>query len=308
MSLHRLCRLGVAFTAAALVALTACGGGGSGGSDPESSGDGAKGKLPKVEKVKSIADAVPAEVRKKGKLTVVMSTSSVPAHFETESGMKGTDPDLAVLLGQVMGLKVDVKGVPLDGIIPGLQAKRYDVVLSQFSPTADRAKAVDFVNYAQSGTSLGVAKGNPNKLDVKNLCGASIGVQKGSYQSVEVIPEIDKDCKKQGKKPVQMKTFRDSSASLLALNSSRVDGLLIDSPVLGYAVKQSKGKVEAAGTINPNPVAIGSVKGSGMEKPIQQALEHLKKDGAYDKVFARWGMQDNTLEAGEFKINEIQAG
>src|SRR5690606_34602040 len=135
-------------------------------------------------------------------------TSSPPAHFETDSGMKGVDPDLAVLLGQVMGLKVKVEGVPLDQIIPGLQAKRYDVVLSQFSPTPERAKVVDFVNYAQSGTSLGVASGNPKKLSTDNLCGVSVGVQKGSSQTVDVVPMLDKKCEAAGKKPVQMKTFR----------------------------------------------------------------------------------------------------
>lgn len=307
MSSHRLPRLvGVALTAVALTAVAACGGGGGSDSGGDSSDSGAKGGLPKVEQVPAIADQVPAEIKKKGTLTVVMSTSSPPAHFETDTGMKGVDPDLAVVLGQVLGLKVKVEGVPLDQIIPGLQAKRYDVVLSQFSPTPERGKVVDFVNYAQSGTSLGVPGGNPKKLDVDTLCGVNVGVQKGSSQTVDVVPSLDKECESQGSEAVQMKTFRDSSAAMLALRSNRVDAVLLDTPVLGYAAKQSKGKVEAAGTIDPAPVSIGTVKDSGMDEPIQQALEHLKKDGAYDKVFARWGLEDTALDAGQFKINDIK--
>lgn len=304
MSFHRLSgRVGLALSAVALTAIAACGGSGGG----DSSDSGAKGGMPKAEKVQSIADQVPDEIREKGTLTVVMSTSSPPAHFETDSGMKGVDPDLAVLLGQVLGLKVKVVGVPLDQIIPGLQAERYDVVLSQFSPTPERAKVVDFVNYAQSGTSLGVPAGNPKKLGVDSLCGVPVGVQKGSSQTVDVVPAMDKKCESQGKKAVQMKTFRDSSAAMLALRSNRVDAVLLDTPVLGYAAKQSKGKVAAApGTIDAAPVAIGTVKDSGMEKPIQAALEQLKKDGTYDKAFARWGLDATTLKAGEFEINDIK--
>lgn len=308
MRIRRFLRpVGVAVTAVALAAVAACGGGSGGGSDTGGS-DGAKGGLPKVGKVAKLAAMVPADIRNKGTLTVVMSTSSPPAHFETDSGMKGLDADLAVVLGEAFGLKVKVEGVPLDQIVPGLQAKRYDLVVSQFSPTPERAKVVDFVDYAQSGTSLGVPGGNPKKLSFDSLCGAQIAVQKGSSQSLEVVPKLSKKCGQQGKKPLQMQTFKDSSAALLAMRSSRVDGVLLDTPVLGYAVKQSKGKVASVGTIEAAPVAIGAVKGNGMQEPVQAALEYLQKNGAYDKVFARWGLQDTTLKAGQFKLNDIQSG
>ena len=294
--------LGAALTA--VTALSACGGSG----DPAGAADaGAKGALPKVAKVASVAASVPAAIKKTGTLNVVMSTSSPPAHFESDGGvMQGLDPDLAVVIGQVMGLKTKVQGVPLDQIIPGLQAKRYDVVLSQFSPTPERAKVVDFVNYAKSGTTLGVPGGNPKKLAINALCGARVGVQKGSSQTMDVVPSMNKTCQGQGKKPLSMMTFKDSSAAMLALRSSRVDGVLLDSPVLGYAVKQSHGKLAAAGTVDANPVAVGVIKDSGLAEPVQKALEYLQKSGAYDKVFARWGLQNTTLKAGQFAVNDIK--
>ncbi|MGH3098819.1 MAG: ABC transporter substrate-binding protein [Streptosporangiales bacterium] len=294
-----------------LATATACGSGsgsagGSGSSDAPAQD--AKSSLPNVSKVSSIAKTVPAKIRKSGTIEVVMSTSSPPGHFKTESGMKGLDADLAVLIAQVMGLKANVQGVPLDQIIPGLHAKRYDVVLSQFAPTPERAKVVDFVNYAASGTSLGVQAGNPQGLSVDSLCGRRVGVQKGSSQTVEIVPDMSKKCKKQGKKPVDMQTFRDSSQALLALRSSRVDGVLLDAPVLGYAAKKSHGKLKVIDTIDPSPVAIGTVKNNGLIKPLQQALKHLKRKGAYDKVFAKWGVQDTALDSGDFAINDIKAG
>jgi len=293
----------LAAAATALTALTACGGGDTSGA----ADSGAKGALPKVAKSAEVAAALPADVKKKGTLTVVMSTSSPPAHFESDGGvMQGVDPDLATVLGQVMGLKTKVVGVPLDQIIPGLQAKRYDAVISQFSPTPERAKVVDFVNYAKSGTTLGVPGGNPKKLSVTALCGVRVGVQKGSSQTMDVVPAMNKKCQAQGKKPVSMMTFKDSSAAMLALRSSRVDGVLLDSPVLGYAVKQSHGKLATAGTVEANPVAVGVIKDSGMTEPVQKALDELKKSGAYDKVFARWGLESTTLKAGQFAVNDIK--
>lgn len=301
----RSCRaLGATAITAALAVTVACSG--SGGPSAGVSA-GPKGSAPSVHKVDKVATLVPDAIASKGTITVVMSNSSPPAHFETDEGkMQGLDPDLAAALGGVMGLKVKVVGVPLDQVIPGLQAKRYDVVVSQFSPTAERAKVVDFVNYAKSGTSLGVASGNPKRLGFDQLCGAKVGVQKGSSQSLNIVPDMDTKCKKRGKDPVAMQTFRDSSTALLALQSSRVDGVLLDTPVLGYAVKQSGGKLQSVGTIDASPVAIGSIKGSGMSKPIQAALKELFSDGVYDKIFARWGLRATELKPDQFVINAIQ--
>lgn len=263
-----------------------------------------KGELPKVQSVSAIAAAVPAEIQKSGTLTVVMSTSSPPAHFTTSKGMRGSDADLAALLAKTLGLKVKVVGVPLDQILPGLKAHRYDAVISQFSPTPERAQVLDFVNYAQSGTSLGVQ--STSSVKINELCGAKVGVQKGSSQANEIVPGLSEKCQSQGQKPVAMQTYPDSSSALLALRSSRIDGVLIDSPVMGYAAKQSDGKLKVVGTIHQSPVAIGTPKGDGMVKPIQQALQHLDQTGALEKVMGAWGMDDSVIH--KFTVNAIDNG
>ncbi|GAB3556482.1 ABC transporter substrate-binding protein [Spelaeicoccus albus] len=272
--------------------------------NPTSSSTKIGSDLPTVEKSDQIAKSVPVKLRKSGKLRIVMTTSSPPAHFTTDNGMNGLDRDLAVLIGKVLGLKPKITGVPIDQVIPGFQADRYDVVVSQFKPTTDRAKVLDFVDYAQSGTTLGLLASNPDKLTPKKLCGHSVGVQKGSSQAVVVLPDLNKKCQKEGQKPVTKKTFRDSTSALLALRSSRVDGVLIDSPVMGYAAKRSNGKVVTAGTLRSNPVSIGTLKGSKLIKPVQKALELLHENGAYEKVFAKWGMKANTVT--KFSINAVQ--
>ena len=260
--------------------------------------------LPTVKKQPDIAALVPQAMRKKGAINMVMTTSSPPAHFTTRSGMKGLDRDLAVSIAKVLGLKPNIVGVPIDQVIPGLQAHRYDIVVSQFKPTPERGQVLDFIDYAQSGTSLGVLRGNPKKLSAQNLCGVSIGVQKGSSQAVGIVPALSSKCEDSGKKPVEEKTFRDSTTALLALRSRRVDSVLIDSPVLGYAAEQSP-QVDVAGTLESLPVGVGILKNSGLVKPVHAALEYLHKSGAYKKIFENWGMRAN--EISDFAINNLQA-
>src|SRR5699024_1699041 len=163
--------------------------------------------LPEVSTQEDINAMLPESIRESGAVTIVMTTSSPPAHYTTENGMRGLDHDLAAIIAQAMGLKPTIVGAPFDQVIPGLQAHRYDVVISQFKPSVARGKVLDFVNYAQSGTSLGVLRGNPENLSVEALCGVRIGVQKGSSQAIGTIPELSKECTEAGKEPVDKKTF-----------------------------------------------------------------------------------------------------
>lgn len=285
--------------------LVACGSDAStdAGSDLPTEGD---HDVPEVSQVASVVKSVPEPIRRNGVLRVTMSTSSPPAHFTTDDGMVGADVDLAEVLGKTMDLEVEVTGAPLEQILPGLQADRYDAVVSQFSPTADRAKVLDFVDYARSGTSLGVPRDNPGDLAPDTLCGSDMGVQKGSSQAAETVPALSKECESDGEEPITISTFPESTAAVLALKSNRVDGILLDSPVLGYAAKKSAGAIEVAGTIATQPVAIGVPKGSGMTKPIQQALVELDRDGVLKKVFEEWGMDDSVIH--DFAINKIVEG
>lgn len=261
------------------------------------------GPLPQVSVQTDIQAMLPESVRERGTITMVMTTSSPPAHYTSDDGMRGLDHDLAAVIAKVMGLEPTIIGAPFDQVIPGLQAHRYDIVISQFKPSVERGKVLDFVDYAQSGTSLGVLQGNPQGLSVETLCGLRVGVQKGSSQAIGTIPELSKKCTEAGKKPIDKKTFRDSTTVLLALRSQRVDGVLIDSPVMGYAAKQSD-RFELAGTIASNPVGIGVLKDSGLAEPIHKALQYLSSEGVYQDVFNSWGMEVNMVS--DFAINQLQ--
>src|SRR5699024_4509758 len=131
-----LCAVPVALLLASLSAsgaFAASTGGGPDGTEP----------LPEVSKQADIAALVPQSIRENGTITVVMTTSSPPAHYSTADGMRGLDHDLALLIADVFGLKTRVVGVPIDQVIPGLQAHRYDVVISQFKPSVARGKVLD---------------------------------------------------------------------------------------------------------------------------------------------------------------------
>src|SRR5213075_302848 len=128
---------------------------------------------------------------------VAADASYAPNEFIGSNGktVEGMDADLAKALASVMGLKADVKNQTFDSIIPGLSAKKYDLGMSSFTDTKAREKVVDFVTYFSAGTSFYVkAQGGPTINTLADLCGHSVGVERGTTQATDATAQSSK-CK-----------------------------------------------------------------------------------------------------------------
>lgn len=258
-----------------------------------------------VEADSAAVAALPKAIKDKGTLTVTMSQSSPPLHFMAQDGTTtiGVDPEIAVALGQALGLKTNVASGPFDGIIPGIAAGKFDMAISQMSPSAERMKVLDFVDYYQSGSGIGVAPGNPQHLTLETLCGKRVGVLKGSFQDLKRLPALSAGCTAAGKEAIQAMTYPDMQAPNLALTAGRIDAVYVDGPTLGYAIKQG-GQLELLGEKDLSPVSIGFKKGAGLEKAVQLGLESLAKSGKYKEILEKWGVGSGAIS--DFAFNKAQ--
>jgi polar amino acid transport system substrate-binding protein len=240
-----------------------------------------------------VANKVPKAIASKGTLTVAADATYAPDEFIASDGhtVLGMDADLAKAIAQEMGLKPDVKNVTFDAIIPGLAANKYDLGMSSFTATREREKTVDFVTYAQAGTSFFVkAQGGPDIQSLADLCGHSVAAEKGTTQEMDSTAQ-DKKCKAAGKPGVNVQVFPDENAVNLALSSGRADVGMADSPVAAYAVDQSNGQFKLSGEpYGTAAYGIAMPKGNGMAPAVQAAVKELMADGVYHKIFAYWGL------------------
>src|SRR5450432_343680 len=142
--------------------------------------------------------AAPTDLIASGTLTVGNDTTYPPQEFiDTASGKAtGFDVDLITEMAKRMGLTANVKTANFTTIVDDLKAKRYDVVISAQTITADRQKQVDFVPYFNAGQSILVANGNPKKINaVTDLCGKTVGVQDGTTELDTLNAANKADCK-----------------------------------------------------------------------------------------------------------------
>jgi polar amino acid transport system substrate-binding protein len=154
---------------------------------------------------------------------------------------------------------------------------------------------VDFVTYFTAGTSFFTKKGGPSIASLTDLCGHSAAVEKGTTQADDANAQ-DATCKTAGKTGVTVLVFTDQNQTNLALQSGRADVSMADSPVAAYQVQQSNGQFVLSGSpYGTAPYGIALPKGNGMTKPILDALNELIKDGVYQSILAKWGVQSGAI-------------
>jgi len=243
---------------------------------------------------------LPAEVRDLGVLTIASDPTYPPfEYYDTDNTtIIGWDADMGDALGAVLGVKVKHVPATFDTILPGLQSGKYDLGMSTFSVTPERLKAVDFVPYLQGGTAVAVAPGNPEKLsvDAEALCGKAIAAQKGSIQSLDVLPEFSKECTEAGSAAIDMQFFPTQNDANLALTSGRVQGVMADSVSLAYQGKLADGKFEVADGPDYEPLLTGTALGKGSEllPAIQAATVAVIESPAYQEINTKWALPAST--------------
>ena len=92
-----------------------------------------------------------------------------------------------------------------------MAAGRYDMTVSSMTPTTERMKVLDFVDYLQMGTAIAVPKGNPMGIaKYQDLCGKKVGLLTGSYQLTVNIPDYNKECVDAGKPEIVSNQYQDT--------------------------------------------------------------------------------------------------
>lgn len=292
-------RLPAAVVTIALVGLAGCSDpAGTGESSASKDGDSQITTTWDLEPVDSVVAKVPEEF-KNAPIKNAIYNNFPPEEFLEGDTLVGIQPDIALALGEVMGVEVKNASVgSFDSLIPGIVSGRYDMSSADFGVTEDRLKQVDFVTEFQIGTAFAVKKGSGIKIEsATDLCGHSVGVQSGSY-FIDQIKAADKECVAAGKDKVDLKTFPDDSARMLALTNGRIEVTATTQDAMGYAIDSQSLPFELQPFVyEPLEQAIVIPDGSALGPAVQAAMKEIVANGTYAKILKKWGVEDIAYES-----------
>ncbi|PKL78921.1 MAG: basic amino acid ABC transporter substrate-binding protein [Ignavibacteriae bacterium HGW-Ignavibacteriae-4] len=217
-------------------------------------------------------------------LIIGSDTAFAPFEYQDEKSQEyvGFDMDLIEAIGQQMGYEVNVQGMPFDGLIPGLEAGSIDAVISAMTITEERAKKVNFSKpYYKSGLTIVVKSDNTTIKSFEDLEGKKIAVQIGTTGS-NTAKTI---------KDAEIREFNTAPEAFLELKAGGVDAVINDKPVNDYYITQMGGKdgktVGEPLTAEDYGIATAK-KNTELAQMIDNALEELRSNGEYAKIYEKW--------------------
>ncbi|GAA4987772.1 ABC transporter substrate-binding protein [Kitasatospora paranensis] len=258
-------------------------------------------------KVDAVAALVPEEIRKRGTLQVVDNLGTVPPldfHATDDRTIIGAEPDIAHLLGNVLGLQVELNPVSWENVFVGLDSGKYDVGLTNITVTEARKEKYDFATYRLDILGFEARKGGSWKVTgPKDVAGRTIGTSSGTNQEKVLIAWNEQNVKA-GLKPVTIKYYQNSSDYYLALSSGRIDAWLGPNPTEAFHAAQV-GQTEVIGTYSGGgadvlgKIAATTRKDNGLVKALQAAIDEIIRNGTYGQVLKRWGLEKEAVTTSE---------
>ena len=198
------------------------------------------------------------------------------------------------------GYKADWVDTRWANLIPGLKGKNFDILFSSMYITPERLEQIDMIPYYKTDISLLVR--NDSKLapnGPNDLCGAVVGVMKGTAFSTQANEISEKNCVAKGKPALTIREFETSPQTTQALLAHAVEIQYDDAAVMKAAEKNLAGKVKITSTEQffPTVGGIGIRKGdTETYKLVKEGLNRIKASGEYEQILAAYGLKAPTDE------------
>lgn len=222
-------------------------------------------------------------------LRVAFDIPYEPFEYRDENGeLTGFEVELATAMCEELNANCEFVIQAWDGMIPGLLARKFDIIMSSMSITPERAERVLFSEpyYITPGGWFGPESFNTDVTDMDAMKGKTVGVQRGTTMDTYVTENMGG--------VVSIKRYTTAEDMVLDLEGQRLDAVFVDYPVGEQTILNREGYKEVG-----ESVKLGEGVGVAMRKrdtqlaeDINAALKKLKEDGTYDAIMEKYFSYD----------------
>jgi octopine/nopaline transport system substrate-binding protein len=246
------------------------------------------------------------------KVRIATEGAYAPWNFKTASGeLDGFDIDVSHELCRRMQVECEISAQDWDGIIPALNAGKYDVIVAAMVITDKRREVVDFTNpYAigtrtlvvtKSGPLAGIAaddtvyhltddpEGTQKVIDaLKPALDGKVIAAQSSTTNAKFIEQYFGDV-------ASVREYKTAEQIILDLGAGRVDAVFDGIAFLGGTLRTEEGK----DLMMVGPKFIGGLFGYGsavalrkddpeLKEMINVALKSMVEDGTLKELSLKW--------------------
>ncbi|MDF1633950.1 ABC transporter substrate-binding protein [Mycoplana sp. MJR14] len=210
-------------------------------------------------------------------------------NLEADGTLTGFDIDIAKALCEQMKAECTFVTQDWDGIIPALEAKKFDAIIASMSITEERKQKVDFsAKYYNTPPAIVVPKDSDiTAATPEALAGKTLGAQSSTTHSNYAEAHM---------KDAELKLYPTADEYKLDIANGRIDGVIDDVVVLSEWLKTADGACcKLLGTLPIDPVINGEGAGIAVRKgetaladKFTKAIADIRENGKYQEINAKY--------------------
>jgi polar amino acid transport system substrate-binding protein len=230
-----------------------------------------------------------AKVKAAGVLRVGTETEFAPFDFIDAGKHVGLNVDLFDEIGKELGLKIEWVTLPWDGVLPGLEAGKFDVVAGPATITKARMEHYRFTPpIAEATVALLKRKGDKTIMKPEDIAGKTVGEGKATAQLAQTKAFGDK-------LPggIKIKEYVGYNEAYADLAAGRVVGVGNSLPNIAFVAKQRPDTFEVVLPTFGVKTYFGYIYRKdadfkALDDAVDAALLKIKKDGRMAKIQEKW--------------------
>ncbi len=198
-------------------------------------------------------------------------------NLTSDGKLEGFDIDIANALCDEMKAKCEFVTQDWDGLLPALQADKFDALIASMSITPERAEKVDFTDPYYINSLIFVAPKDAT-LDLATFSGKTIGVQQGTV-AAQLVESKYPDA--------ELKAYPSQLEAWADLGNGRLDAVLGDFGVQYTWVNGPEGtccEFKGDPVSSDDRIGIAVRKGDALKDKLNAAIKQIRENGKYAEI------------------------
>lgn len=225
----------------------------------------------------------------KNTLRLATSAGFPPYEYMGDDGkITGIDIDIANQIADKLGLTLKVTNMEFGAIIPAVVSNKFDIGIAGFTITDERKESVAFSDTYTKSTQVIVVKEDSPIKSVNDLYGYKANYKVGAQLSTTSAIYFGDDITAQ-KTAATLQEFKESSDAIAALQSGKIDCVIVDIEPAKKFVEVNKGlKILETEYIVESYAMVLNKNNTELLNKINQALKELRENGTIDRIVTQY--------------------
>ena len=215
-----------------------------------------------------------------GVLTMGTNAAFPPYEFYEGEEIVGIDAEIAGLLAEKLGLKLEIMDMDFSAIVTSVQTGGVDIGLAGMTVTEERLENVNFTNSYATGVQVIIVKEDSEIASADDLEGKLIGVQEGTTGYTFCSEDFGEE---------NVLAYTNGATAVQNLINGSVDCVVIDQQPAISCVEANEGlKILETEYVIEDYAAAVAKENTALLEALNTALDELIEDGSIQAVLDKY--------------------